>query len=215
MPRKPARRESDFADAGVVQQAGLLHRRSLRRRRAPERVGPAGLRGRARCRHRHALSPRECGRRAVCVAGYFVTNDVTARDWQRRSPTWTLGKSFDTHGPTGPWLATTDEIPDPHALSLRLTVNGERRQNTLTDRMIHTVFEQIEHLSTVMTLEARGPAGHRHRARRRHGHEATRVPEGRRRRPGRNRRSWPYREPHCCRSLAFGSGRIGTTRPTQ
>ena len=87
------------------------------------------------------------------IAGYLVTNDVTARDWQQRSPTWTLSKSFDTHGPTGPWLTTADEVPDPHALSMRLLVNGELRQNTLTGGMIHTIFQQIEHLTTVMTLE--------------------------------------------------------------
>ncbi len=50
------------------------------------------------------------------VAGYLVVNDVTVRDWQLRVPTWTMGKSFDTHGPLGPWLVTPDEVPDPHQL---------------------------------------------------------------------------------------------------
>lgn len=87
------------------------------------------------------------------IAGYLVTNDFTARDWQQRSPTWTLGKSFDTHGPIGPWLTTADEIDDPHALRMRLFVNNELRQDTLTGGMIHNIFQQIEHLSKVMTLE--------------------------------------------------------------
>ena len=87
------------------------------------------------------------------IAGYLVTNDFTARDWQQRSPTWTLGKSFDTHGPIGPWFTTDDEIADPHALRMRLFVNGEKRQDTLTGGMIHDIFHQIEHLTTVITLE--------------------------------------------------------------
>jgi len=87
------------------------------------------------------------------VAGYFVCNDVTARDWQFRSPTYTLGKSFDTHGPIGPWITTADEVPDPHALTLHLTVNGEERQRSSTGDMIYRIEGQIAYLSTVMTLE--------------------------------------------------------------
>jgi 2-keto-4-pentenoate hydratase/2-oxohepta-3-ene-1,7-dioic acid hydratase in catechol pathway len=86
------------------------------------------------------------------VGGYFVANDVTARDWQMASPTYTLGKSFDTHGPTGPWIVTPDEVPDPHDLEMRLTVNGELRQKQNTGSMIHNIWQQIAHLSTVMTL---------------------------------------------------------------
>jgi 2-keto-4-pentenoate hydratase/2-oxohepta-3-ene-1,7-dioic acid hydratase in catechol pathway len=100
-----------------------------------------------RCRR---VSKREA--RSV-VAGYLVTNDVSARDWQHRSPTFTLGKSFDTHGPIGPWLTTDDEIPDPLALEMVLTVNGEERQRMITNDMIYNIWEQIEYLSTVMTLE--------------------------------------------------------------
>lgn len=87
------------------------------------------------------------------VGGYFVANDVTARDWQQSSPTFTLGKSFDTHGPIGPWVVTDDEIVDPHALEMRLYVNGELRQRQSTGRMIHNIWQQIHHLSQVMTLE--------------------------------------------------------------
>jgi len=100
-----------------------------------------------RCQHVPADRAHEV------VAGYTIVNDVSARDWQWRTPTFTVGKSFDTHGPIGPWLTTADEVPDPHALTMRLTVNGELRQNTLTGGMIHNIFQQIEHLTTVMTLE--------------------------------------------------------------
>jgi 2-keto-4-pentenoate hydratase/2-oxohepta-3-ene-1,7-dioic acid hydratase in catechol pathway len=87
------------------------------------------------------------------VAGHQVTNDVSVGDWlTRRSPTFTLGKSFDTHGPIGPWLTTDDEIADPHGLRMRLTVNGEERQNWTTDDMIHDIWSQIAELTTVMTL---------------------------------------------------------------
>jgi 2-keto-4-pentenoate hydratase/2-oxohepta-3-ene-1,7-dioic acid hydratase in catechol pathway len=87
------------------------------------------------------------------VGGYFVANDVTARDWQFQSPTYTLGKSFDTHGPIGPWIVTDDEISDPHSLEMRLFVNGELRQQQITGNMIYNIWEQIHHLSQVMTLE--------------------------------------------------------------
>ena len=87
------------------------------------------------------------------VAGYMVCNDVTARDWQQRSPTYTLGKSFDTHGPIGPWITTADEIADPYALTMRLDVNGEKRQESSTGDMIYNIHRQIAYLTTVMTLE--------------------------------------------------------------
>jgi 2-keto-4-pentenoate hydratase/2-oxohepta-3-ene-1,7-dioic acid hydratase in catechol pathway len=100
-----------------------------------------------RCRHVAAERAREV------IAGYMVMNDVSVRDWQARSPTFTLGKSFDTHGPTGPWITTDDEVADPHALTLRLSVNGELRQSSSTGDMIYNIFDQIAYLSTVMTLE--------------------------------------------------------------
>jgi 2-keto-4-pentenoate hydratase/2-oxohepta-3-ene-1,7-dioic acid hydratase in catechol pathway len=87
------------------------------------------------------------------IGGYTVINDVTARDWQRMTPQWTLGKSFDTHGPTGPWLVTPDDVPDPQALEMRLYVNGELRQKTSTALMVFNIAAQISHLSQVMTLE--------------------------------------------------------------
>lgn len=87
------------------------------------------------------------------IAGYMVCNDVSVRDWQRRSPTFTLGKSFDTHGPIGPWITTDDEVADPHNLDLWLTVNGVERQRSNTRDMIYNIYDQISYLSTVMTLE--------------------------------------------------------------
>lgn len=87
------------------------------------------------------------------IAGYFVCNDVSVRDWQARSPTFTLGKSFDTHGPIGPWITTSDDITDPHALMLHLSVNGEERQRSSTGDMIYDIRKQVAYLSTVMTLE--------------------------------------------------------------
>jgi len=88
------------------------------------------------------------------IFGYFVANDVSARDWQFHSPTFTMGKSFDTHGPIGPWIVTADEIPDPQALDLRCYVNGELRQSNNTANMIHPIDAQIAYLSTAFTLEA-------------------------------------------------------------
>jgi 2-keto-4-pentenoate hydratase/2-oxohepta-3-ene-1,7-dioic acid hydratase in catechol pathway len=87
------------------------------------------------------------------VGGYLVCNDVSVRDWQSRSPTFTLGKSFDTHGPVGPWITTADEVADPQALTLHLSVNGVEKQRTSTGDMIYDIRAQIAYLSTVMTLE--------------------------------------------------------------
>ncbi len=87
------------------------------------------------------------------IAGYTIVNDVSARDWQAKARTMTLGKSFDTHGPFGPWMVTADEIADPHDLGVRTLVNGEVRQDFRTDKMVFDCFTQIEILSTVCTLE--------------------------------------------------------------
>lgn len=90
---------------------------------------------------------------AAHVFGYTVANDVSARDWQQHSPTFTMGKSFDTHGPIGPWIVTADEIADPHALPLRCLVNGEVRQEADTSDLIHDIWDQISYLSTAFTLD--------------------------------------------------------------
>jgi 2-keto-4-pentenoate hydratase/2-oxohepta-3-ene-1,7-dioic acid hydratase in catechol pathway len=100
-----------------------------------------------RCRHVAAADA------APVIAGYTILNDVSVRDWQRASPTMTMGKSFDTHGPMGPVMVTADELGDPHHLRLRTWVNGELRQDATTDDLIYNVWQQVEHLSTVFTLE--------------------------------------------------------------
>jgi 2-keto-4-pentenoate hydratase/2-oxohepta-3-ene-1,7-dioic acid hydratase in catechol pathway len=100
-----------------------------------------------RCRH----VPKE--RAAEVIAGYLVVNDVTVRDWQFKAPTMTLGKSFDTHGPIGPWIVTADELGDPHALELRTWVNGELRQHSNTRELIFDCYDQVATLSTAFTLE--------------------------------------------------------------
>lgn len=88
------------------------------------------------------------------IFGYVVANDVSARDWQFHSPTFTMGKSFDTHGPIGPWIVTADEVADPQALNLRCFVNGVLRQSSNTREMIYGVAAQIAYLSTAFTLES-------------------------------------------------------------
>jgi 2-keto-4-pentenoate hydratase/2-oxohepta-3-ene-1,7-dioic acid hydratase in catechol pathway len=100
-----------------------------------------------RCRHVTAEQAD------TVIAGYVVVNDMSVRDWQLRAPTHTLGKSFDTHGPFGPWLVTRDEIADPHALRLRTWVNGELRQDANTSQMIHRIGAMVAELSTAFTLE--------------------------------------------------------------
>jgi 2-keto-4-pentenoate hydratase/2-oxohepta-3-ene-1,7-dioic acid hydratase in catechol pathway len=99
------------------------------------------------CRH---VKPEEV--RDV-IAGYMVANDVSVRDWQLRSPTFTLGKSFDTHGPIGPWITTDDEIADPQKLAIKAWVNGDLRQDSNTDDMIYSIADQISFISQAFTLK--------------------------------------------------------------
>lgn len=89
----------------------------------------------------------------AAVFGYCVGNDVTERMWQHATPQWSLGKSFDTHAPIGPWIVTADEVGDPHALGLRCFVNGQKRQDSSTRHLVFNIWQQIEHLSLGMTLE--------------------------------------------------------------
>ncbi len=90
---------------------------------------------------------------AEVIAGYTVVNDVSVRDWQMASATFTMGKSWDTHCPIGPYIVTSDEIADPHALDLKTWVNGELRQSSNTKYLIFNCFDIVEHLSTAFTLE--------------------------------------------------------------
>ena len=89
----------------------------------------------------------------AAIFGYCVGNDVTERMWQHAGPQWSLGKSFDTHAPMGPWIVTADELGDPHALDIRCYVNGEKRQDSNTRQLVFNVWQQVEHLSVGMTLE--------------------------------------------------------------
>jgi 2-keto-4-pentenoate hydratase/2-oxohepta-3-ene-1,7-dioic acid hydratase in catechol pathway len=100
-----------------------------------------------RCRHVPAESVHEA------IAGYTCANDVSVRDWQGKAQTMTIGKSFDTHGPLGPWLVTADELGDPHDLAIRCHVGGELRQDARTSEMVFDCFEQVAHLSEAFTLE--------------------------------------------------------------
>ena len=99
-----------------------------------------------RCRHVSADRAHEV------IAGYVIVNDFSIRDYQMRTPQFTIGKSFDTHGVVGPWIVTGDEI-DPHALDLRTMVNDEVRQSSNTSNLIFDCFAQVELLSAVCTLE--------------------------------------------------------------
>jgi 2-keto-4-pentenoate hydratase/2-oxohepta-3-ene-1,7-dioic acid hydratase in catechol pathway len=100
-----------------------------------------------RCRH---VSEK---RAPEVIAGYTIANDVSVRDWQLRTPTMTMGKSFDTHGPLGPWVVSADELGDPHDLAIRTYVNDELRQDGNTSEMVRGCFEQVAHLSEAFTLE--------------------------------------------------------------
>jgi 2-keto-4-pentenoate hydratase/2-oxohepta-3-ene-1,7-dioic acid hydratase in catechol pathway len=100
-----------------------------------------------RCRHVPVERAHEV------IAGYTCANDVSVRDWQGRAQTMTIGKSFDTHGPLGPWLVTADELGDPRDLGIRCFVNDELRQDASTSQMVFDGFQQVSHLSEAFTLE--------------------------------------------------------------
>ena len=86
------------------------------------------------------------------VAGYCVVNDVSERAFQFATSQWDKGKGFDTAGPIGPWLVTTDEVKDPQALDMWLDVNGKRMQSGNTRTMIFSVAQIVSHVSQYMTL---------------------------------------------------------------
>ena len=90
---------------------------------------------------------------AGAIFGYCVGNDVTERMWQHATPQWSLGKSFDTHAPIGPWIVTADELGDPHGLGVRCFVNGDKRQDSSTANLVFNLWQQVEHLAVGMTLE--------------------------------------------------------------
>lgn len=89
------------------------------------------------------------------IGGYTVGHDVSARDWQLNKPgkQWMAGKTFDTFAPVGPAVVTPDEVPDPHALGIRLRLNGETMQDSNTSQLIFRADEVIAYLSQIFTLE--------------------------------------------------------------
>ena len=138
----------------VFVKAGDLRDRPVRPDRAAARCrtsldyeGELGFVIGRRCRHVRAQDAAEV------IAGYLIVNDVSVRDWQIQTPQWSLAKSFDTHGPIGPWITTADELGDPHALGVRTWVNGELRQQSNTNQLIFDCFRQVEILSQACTLE--------------------------------------------------------------
>jgi 2-keto-4-pentenoate hydratase/2-oxohepta-3-ene-1,7-dioic acid hydratase in catechol pathway len=87
------------------------------------------------------------------VFGYTMMNDVSARDVQRATSQWSLGKSFPTFAPMGPWVVSKDEIADPHRLGITLTIGGERLQDANTSQMIYKIPALIEYLSGIVPLQ--------------------------------------------------------------
>lgn len=87
------------------------------------------------------------------VFGYTIVNDVSARDYQRATTQWLMGKTFDTFAPMGPWIVTADSIPDPHDLDIRLEINGETLQDSNTRELIFKIPDLMAFLSSVFTLE--------------------------------------------------------------
>jgi 2-keto-4-pentenoate hydratase/2-oxohepta-3-ene-1,7-dioic acid hydratase in catechol pathway len=87
------------------------------------------------------------------VAGYAVADDLTARDLQKRELQWTRAKGADAFCPYGPWITTAEQIPDPHALSLRTWVNGDLRQDSSTSNLVFKIPELVAFISEACTLE--------------------------------------------------------------
>jgi 2-keto-4-pentenoate hydratase/2-oxohepta-3-ene-1,7-dioic acid hydratase in catechol pathway len=100
-----------------------------------------------RCQHVPAARAFEA------VAGFTIVNDVSVRDWQWRTPTFTMGKSFDTHAPCGPELVSFDELGDPGDLALQTWVNDELRQDSRTSDLIFGLREMVEYLTSAFPLE--------------------------------------------------------------
>jgi 2-keto-4-pentenoate hydratase/2-oxohepta-3-ene-1,7-dioic acid hydratase in catechol pathway len=100
-----------------------------------------------RCRH----VPKDRAREVI--AGYVVVNDFTVREWVAKTPQVVIPKSFDTHGPFGPWIVTSDEADDPHELAIKTWVNDELRQDSNTSQMTFDCYDLVEILSRAVTLE--------------------------------------------------------------
>ena len=87
------------------------------------------------------------------VFGYTIMNDVSARDVQRATTQWSLGKSFPTFAPLGPWVVSKDEVPDPHSLGISLTIGSEKLQDSNTSLLIFRIPALIEYISGITPLQ--------------------------------------------------------------
>ena len=129
----------------VNHPAGAIH--IPRVSRAVDYEGELGVVIGETCRHVSAAdAPR-------VIAGYTIVNDVSVRDYQNRTRQFTMGKSFDTHGPVGPVIVTGDELGNPHDLGIRTYVNGDLRQNSNTKHLIFDCYDIVEYITSALTLE--------------------------------------------------------------
>ena len=137
---------------GLLQQADHLRGRARRARATCRTCQPARLRGRAGARDRGSLPPRARRPAHEVIAGYTITNDVTVRDWQLRTPTMTMGKSFDTHGPLDPGSSrrTRSETPTPSRSGPTSTTSFARTATPPDD--LQLLPAGPHHLSQAFTL---------------------------------------------------------------
>lgn len=87
------------------------------------------------------------------IAGYTIMNDITARDWQNRTPQWLQGKTFESTTPLGPWMVTADEISDPNSLDISCTINNTYVQQSNTSDLLHQPGDLVSYISQICTLE--------------------------------------------------------------
>ena len=189
---RPCRRDQRHgaARADHLHEGDVGDRRPGRRCPHPARLRKDRLGGRARRRHRPQGEIRLRGGSArLCRRLLRGARRFRARLPDRAQGQWTKGKSCDTFGPIGPWLVTKDEVADPQNLPMWLTVDGQKMQNGSTKTMVYGVRLPGLLSQPVHVAAARRHHLDRHAARRRHGHEATALPEGRRGRRARHRRA--------------------------
>ena len=131
-----------------------------------------------------------------CVFGYTILNDVSARDVQLATSQWTLGKSFPTFCPIGPWVVTADELTDPHSLDVTLTIGGETLQQANTRDLIFDIPAVLGYISAIVPLGTGRHRQHRHTAGRRVGPHTAAVDASGRRGRYRDQRYRAAREPY-------------------
>ena len=154
--RRPRARGRSGAAAGadLLPEIAQYHLRARRPHQAAAQLREGGLRSGIRRGHRQARAADIPESEAhKYIAGYTILHDVSARDMQFSDKQWYRGKSCDTFAPTGPWIVTADEIPDPHNLRISLTLNGETMQDSNTSNLIFKVPFLISYLSQSVTWE--------------------------------------------------------------